>query len=63
MSPVGFDPHGTPAANSRSSPVRTAMTPGMPRAAVVSMPVMSACAYWLRTIAMCCIPGILMSST
>ncbi len=63
MSPVGLDAHGTPAANSRSAPVSTAVTPGMAAAADVSIPVMSACAYWLRTTAMCSIPGSLMSST
>ena len=63
MSPVGFEAHGTPAANSRSSPVSTAVTPGMAAAAAVSIPVMSACGNWLRTIAMCSIPGSLTSST
>ena len=40
--PVGFEAHGTPAANSMSAPVRTAATPGICPAAAASMPLIRA---------------------
>src|SRR6266571_7442677 len=46
-----------------SSPVTTATTPGSALAADASMPLMVACAYGLRKIAMWSIPGSFTSST
>ncbi len=45
-----------------SSPVTTAITPGSACAFEASMPLIVACAYGLRRIAMCSIPGRWMSS-
>ena len=52
----------TPARRRGPQPVKTPMTPGAPRAADVSMPVIRACAMGLRTKAECSMPGSTMLS-
>ena len=47
----------------RSSAVSTAITPGTFSASDLSIPLIRACANGLRTMSMCSMPGILMSST
>jgi hypothetical protein len=55
--------HGTqPHEAFTSAPVRTATTPGIALAALVSMFVMRACAYGLRRMTACNRPGIRRSS-
>jgi hypothetical protein len=51
-----------PCSAAKSAPVKTATTPGMLRAALVSISVMRACATGLRRMARCCIPGNTMLS-
>ena len=46
-----------------SSPVTTAITPGIAIAALLSIPLMRACAYGLRTMTMWSMPGSTTSST
>ena len=60
---AGRPGHRQRVVRARPRPIRTSTTPGIDFAMLVSIDLMLACAYGLRRIAICAMPGSVMSST